>query len=80
MLCSYYCSSSFIPVSPAPELVCGGAVVVELDGAIAVPDARVGLLQLEVARAPLGEGHGRVGIDLDGLRELGKEQALNKYL
>ena len=48
----------FLPVGPAPELVGGRAVRVELDGPRAVPDAGVGPLHLDVAVAPLGE-HGR---------------------
>ena len=57
------------PVGPAPELVGCGVVRIELDGAVAVSDASIGLLQLEEAVAPLGEHGGRLGVEEDGLGE-----------
>ena len=58
-------------LSAASPLVGSRVVRVELDGSGAVLHTGIGGLRgdLEVAHPPLGEHHGRVGVDLDGFSE-----------
>ena len=59
----------YVPVCSASEFVSSCIVWIQLNGSRAIPDAGVGLLELEIAVAALGKHGGRVRVQDDGLGE-----------